>query len=162
MGPVKDAVQTAVTTPASPETPPPPRRPTPTWTARLVAQPLFWAAVVGVLFGMPVVRSMTRNLQAAPPVLGTLPAFTLTNQRGEPFGTRELAGKVWVADFVFTSCQSACPLLSERMAEVGRRAKKLGPDFHLVSIPSIQSATRPSAWRPTRRATARIRSPGRS
>ena len=67
-------------------------------------------------------------------MLGTLPAFTLTNQRGEPFGTRELAGKVWVADFVFTSCQSACPLLSERMAEVGRRAKKLGPDFHLVSI----------------------------
>ena len=45
-----------------------------------------------------------------------------------------VAGKVWVANFIFTSCQQACPLLSERMAEVGRRARHLGPDFHLVSI----------------------------
>ena len=106
----------------------------PPLTARLVGHPLFWAALVGVLFGLPIVRSVTRRLGAAPAVLGTLPAFTLTDQRGQPFGTRELAGRVWVADFIFTSCQGACPLLSERMAEVGRRARKLGPDFHLVSI----------------------------
>ena len=67
-------------------------------------------------------------------MLGTLPAFTLTDQRGQPFGTRDVAGKVWVANFIFTACQQACPLLSERMAEVGRRARHLGPDFHLVSI----------------------------
>jgi protein SCO1/2 len=115
-----------------PPSPPAARRPP--WTARLVSQPLFWAATLGVLFGLPLVRSMLRRLEAAPPVLGALPAFTLTDQRGQPFGTRELAGKVWVADFMFTSCQAACPLLSERMAEVGRRAKGLGPDFHLVSI----------------------------
>ena len=106
----------------------------PPWTARLVAQPLFWAAAVGLLFGLPLLRSMTRRLDAAPAILGTLPPFALTDQRGQPFGTRELRGKVWVADFMFTSCESACPLLSQRMAEVGRRAKGLGPDFHLVSI----------------------------
>ena len=77
---------------------------------------------------------MTRRLGASPAILGTLPAFTLTDQRGQPFGTRDLAGKVWVADFIFTSCQEACPLLSQKMAEVGRRARQLGPDFHLVSI----------------------------
>jgi protein SCO1/2 len=102
--------------------------------ARLVGAPLFWVVAVGLLFGVPVARSVTRNLGAAPPVLGTLPAFTLTDQTGRPFGTRELAGKVWVADFIFTSCQEACPLLTARMAEVGRRARHLGPDFHLVSI----------------------------
>ncbi len=106
----------------------------PPWTARLVAQPLFWAAVVGLLFGVPIVRSMTRRLDAAPAILGTLPPFVLTDQRGQPFGTRELRGKVWVADFMFTSCEAACPLLSQRMADVGRRARALGPDFHLVSI----------------------------
>ena len=89
---------------------------------------------MGVLFGLPIVRSVSRQLGASPPVLGTLPAFTLTDQRGQPFGTRELAGRVWVADFIFTSCEGVCPLLSERMAEIGRRARKLGPDFHLVSI----------------------------
>jgi protein SCO1/2 len=108
--------------------------PRPPITARLVQQPLVWAMVMGLLFGVPIYRSMTRRLSAAPAVLGGLPAFTLTDQRGQPFGSRELEGKIWVADFIFTACQAACPLLSERMAEVGRRARHLGPDFHLVSI----------------------------
>ena len=62
---------------------------------------------MGVLFGVPIYRSMTRRLTASPAVLGGLPAFTLTDQRGQPFGSRELAGKIWVADFIFTSCQGA-------------------------------------------------------
>jgi len=103
-------------------------------TARLVQNPFVWAAVMGVLFGVPIYRSMTRRLTSSPAVLGGLPAFTLTDQSGRPFGSRELRGKVWVADFSFTACQQACALLSERMAEVGKRARRLGPDFHLVSI----------------------------
>jgi protein SCO1 len=110
-----------------------PRRPQPA-AARLAGNPLIWAALLGLLFGVPIFRSVTRRLGAAPAILGTLPAFTLTDQRGQPFGTRELAGRVWVADFIFTACQEACPLLSQKMAEVGRRARHLGPDFHLVSI----------------------------
>jgi len=116
------------------ETPSRAAPPRPSFVARLVAKPAVWAAVLGVLFGVPIFRSMTRRLGASPVVLGTLPAFTLTDQRGQPFGTRDVAGKVWVANFIFTACQQACPLLSERMAEVGRRARHLGPDFHLVSI----------------------------
>jgi len=103
-------------------------------TARLIQKPWVWAVVMGVLFGVPIYRSMTRRLTASPVVLGVLPSFTLTDQRGQPFGSRELAGKIWVVDFIFTSCQGVCPLLSERMAEVGKRARHLGPDFHLVSI----------------------------
>ncbi len=112
-------------------TPTPPRRGA---VGRLLGTPLFWLVGVGLLFGLPIARSVHRRLGAAPAVLGTLPAFALTDQAARPFGTRELAGKVWVADFVFTSCQQACPLLSQRMQEVGRRTKHLGPDFHLVSI----------------------------
>jgi protein SCO1 len=119
----------------STSTPPPgpPPRSVP-FTGRLVQNPFIWAAVMGVLFGVPIYRSMTRRLTSSPAVLGGLPAFTLTDQRGKPFGSRELAGKIWVTDFFFTSCQGVCPLLSERMAEVGKRARHLGPDFHLVSI----------------------------
>ena len=109
-----------------------PRRPP--VAARLAGNPLIWAALLGLLFGVPIFRSVTRRLGASPAILGALPAFSLTDQRGQPFGTRELAGRVWVADFIFTSCQEACPLLSQKMAEVGRRARQLGPDFHLVSI----------------------------
>jgi protein SCO1 len=117
-----------------PDAPPSPaERPVPI-TARLIQKPWVWAVVMAFLFGVPIYRSMTRRLTASPMVLGGLPAFTLTDQRGQPFGSRELAGKIWVADFIFTSCQGVCPLLSERMAEIGKRARHLGPDFHLVSI----------------------------
>jgi cytochrome oxidase Cu insertion factor (SCO1/SenC/PrrC family) len=109
----------------------PPRR---GFVARVVGNPLFWVLGVGLLFGAPLVRSVRRQLGAAPAVLGTLPAFALTDQTGHAFGTRELAGKVWVSDFIFTACQEACPLLSQRMQDIARRTKQLGPDFHLVSI----------------------------
>jgi protein SCO1/2 len=102
--------------------------------AWLVGNPLFWLLVVGGLFAAPIARSVGRRLTAAPAVLGTLPTFTLTDQGGRSFGTRELQGKVWVADFIFTACQEACPLLSQRMQEIGHRTRHLGPDFHLVSI----------------------------
>src|ERR1017187_9824895 len=121
---------------------PAPRSPT---AARLAGSPIVWAALLALLFGVPIFRSVTRRIGASPVVLGTLPAFTLTDQRGQPFGTRELTGKVWVADFIFTACQEACPLLSQKMAEVGRRARKLGPDFHLVSISVDPARDTPAA-----------------
>jgi protein SCO1/2 len=113
--------------------------------ARLAGNPLVWAGLLALLFGVPIFRSVTRHLGASPVVLGTLPAFTLTDQRGQPFGTRDLQGKVWVADFIFTACQEACPLLSQKMAEVGRRARRLGPDFHLVSISVDPARDTPAA-----------------
>jgi len=102
------------------------------FTARLIQNPLVWAAVMGVLFGVPVYRSMTRRLTASPPILGGLPAFTLTDQRGQPFGSRELAGKVWVADFIFTHCPGACPKMTMRMAALQRAVPD--PDVHFVSF----------------------------
>ena len=101
---------------------------------RLIARPAFWVVLLGALFILPVVRTFLRRLPPPPPVLSTLPAFELTDQAGQPFGTRELTGKVWVADFIFTACATACPTLTQQMANIQQRAKQLGPDFHLVSF----------------------------
>lgn len=111
-------------------------RPTPrtSWPARWVGRPAFWVVAVGLLFGVPLGRSLWRHAPPPPPVLGALPDFALTDQTGHPFGTRDLRGKVWIADFIFTSCAGSCPLLSQKMAEIGHRARQLGPDFRLVSL----------------------------
>jgi protein SCO1/2 len=50
-------------------------------------------------------------------ILFDAPAFVLTDQDGQPFDSKELNGKVWVADFVFTSCSGMCPLMTEQLRE---------------------------------------------
>ena len=49
------------------------------------------------------------------PVLGQIPDFSLTSQEAKPFTQADMKGRVWVADFIFTSCGGACPLMTERM-----------------------------------------------
>jgi protein SCO1/2 len=46
------------------------------------------------------------------------PSLTLTDQDGKTFSTDSLTGKVWIADFIFTSCGSICPILSDRVAHL--------------------------------------------
>lgn len=52
------------------------------------------------------------------PVLYEAPAFSLTDQEGRPFASDQLRGKVWVADFIFTHCPGACPLMTQKMASL--------------------------------------------
>ena len=67
------------------------------------------------------------------PVIKKLPAFTLTSDKGTPFSPEELAGKVWVADFIFTSCPGPCPIMTRNMAGVAETLKMIS-DVSFVSI----------------------------
>jgi protein SCO1/2 len=51
-------------------------------------------------------------------VLGRVPDFRLTNQDGQPYGSDELSGKLWVATFIFTSCSATCPRQTTRFSEL--------------------------------------------
>lgn len=53
-----------------------------------------------------------------PEIAIPLPEFTFTDRTGAPFGSADLRGKVWVADFVFTRCESICPKLSDGLAKL--------------------------------------------
>lgn len=70
-----------------------------------------------------------------PPVLGALPDFELTDSRGRPFGTEQLAGCVYLANFFFTRCTTVCPALTRSMSSLLPRYRERGVDgIHLVSI----------------------------
>jgi protein SCO1/2 len=60
------------------------------------------------------------------PVFGTVPSFRLTDQRGQTVTAADLHGRVWVANFMFTSCAGVCPVLTRRMVEVQRWAEHAG------------------------------------
>jgi protein SCO1/2 len=48
-------------------------------------------------------------------VLGEVPEFQLLNQKGQKFERSALDGHVWVADFVYTTCQGPCPRMTSHM-----------------------------------------------
>lgn len=71
--------------------------------------------------------------QAPLPVYGQVPEFELTSQSGQPFARQALDGKIWVADFIFTSCQGPCPRMSSKMRLI--QSSLAGrPDVKLVSF----------------------------
>lgn len=49
---------------------------------------------------------------------GKVSDFTLRDQSDRPIRPADLAGKVWVANFIFTRCPDICPMLSAHMREV--------------------------------------------
>ena len=76
------------------------------------------------------------NPQPQPPILLTLPDFKFINQAGEPFGSEQLRGKVWIANFIFTRCVLSCPVQTTPMATLQQQlAQSRGwQDIALVSF----------------------------
>jgi protein SCO1/2 len=54
------------------------------------------------------------------PVLGQVPSFALTNRDGRPVTLATLAGRPWIADFIFTRCAASCPMMTARLARLGK------------------------------------------
>ena len=62
--------------------------------------------------------------------LFTLPQFELIDHQGQPFGSKQLEGRVWIASFFFTSCPSICPTLMART----RVLHDALPEVQMVSL----------------------------
>jgi len=64
---------------------------------------------------------------------GSVPDFSLTERDGSNMNLGQLRGKVWVADFMYTSCTDTCPLQTAMMAKLQEEfAGK--PNLQLVSF----------------------------
>lgn len=61
--------------------------------------------------------------------------FTFTDQDGSEVSQNSLEGKFWVADFIFTNCQTVCPPMTANMARLQNKLKEAGLDnVELVSF----------------------------
>lgn len=73
------------------------------------------------------------STQPSLPSLGFVPDFVLTDQTGASFSSKEkLDGRVWVADFIFTTCQGPCPRMTSQMRQLRDRVTQ--PDVRFVSF----------------------------
>ena len=51
----------------------------------------------------------------------TIADFSLINQNGEIVTQDDYEGKIYIADFFFTTCLTICPIMTENMVEIQRR-----------------------------------------
>lgn len=62
----------------------------------------------------------------------TIPAFNTVDQYGDSVTDKTLDGKIYVADFFFTSCPSICPIMHRNMLNVYAAFKDVA-DFNIIS-----------------------------
>ncbi|MBT8262553.1 MAG: SCO family protein [Bacteroidia bacterium] len=51
-------------------------------------------------------------------VIGTVPEFSFTNQNRNTISNEDYKGKVYVAEFFFTTCPSICPIMNRNMVRI--------------------------------------------
>lgn len=69
------------------------------------------------------------------PVLADAPSFALTDEQGQTVDNDTLRGRVWVADFIFTRCPHACPMLTQKLTQVAEGTQdSSGAPVELVSF----------------------------
>ena len=90
------------------------------------------AALALLLASRPAGRTPPNPPAGALPRLWKVPAFSYADQDGRTLTDRDLAGRVWISDFFFTSCTSICPTMTAAMA----RLQEAIPDHdvHFVSF----------------------------
>lgn len=110
--------------------------------ARLTGSPWFWLVFVACAFGLPLARSFTRPLPAAPPILGTLPAFALLDQYGKSVTDASLRGTLVLAEFVSAERLAGRPT---PLAGLQRRVRNTGSSLRLVSFVDLAPGAPPLA-----------------
>lgn len=102
--------------------------------AHLVGQAWFWILLVGAIFGSTLLRAVLTELPEPPAKYGLVPAFELIDQSSEKYGSKDLEGKIWVANFIFTRCTTVCPIFSDKMSTLQKRTNKAAHGLQLVSF----------------------------
>jgi protein SCO1/2 len=65
-------------------------------------------------------------------VLNDVKPFSFTNQEGKTISERDVEGKVYVAEYFFTTCTGICPILNNNMKNIYDKFKD-EPNFLILS-----------------------------
>ncbi|WP_340639452.1 SCO family protein [Bacillus atrophaeus] len=60
--------------------------------------------------------------------------FSFKNQDGKTVSLDRLKGEVWLADFIFTNCETVCPPMTAHMTDLQKKLKAEDADVRIVSF----------------------------
>ena len=101
------------------------------WIIRILAILLF--AVIAYRFSTETPSADQGKISTNLPRIGIVPSFLLTERSGKNISNKDLVGKIWVADFVYTTCPGPCPLVTANMARI-QSAVANDPHVQLVTF----------------------------
>jgi protein SCO1/2 len=81
------------------------------------------------------------------PFAADVPEFTMTERDGRTVTRADLLGKIWIADFFFTSCAGPCPEMALRMRSLQQAIIDQELPVNLVSISLDPEIDRPPVLR---------------
>ncbi len=72
-----------------------------------------------LIFGIWAVPKIVDQFsEAKMATIGEVPSFNFTNQDGKTISNKDYEGKVYVAEFFFTTCPSICPIMNRNMVRI--------------------------------------------
>jgi len=124
--------------PSPPPAPPERKSGIPGWARSLIA-----AAGLAVCAAVMLLANRERPL----PVQGSVGEFSLLDAGGQPYGSSDLRGKVWVASFIFTRCRDTCPVMTAKLLllqDAIHASQGLAEEVRLVSFSVDPERDKPS------------------
>jgi protein SCO1/2 len=88
--------------------------------------------VLFVLFYVTLTKIIPGYGEVKLPVLNEVQPFFFTDQDGKIISQKDVAGKVYVAEYFFTTCKGICPKMNNNMKEIYADFKD-EPDFRILS-----------------------------
>ena len=80
-------------------------------------------------------------------VYPTIPYFYFRNQDSVIVHSTDLKGKIWVADFFFTSCSTICPRMTSNMKKLNGALKDLSKQIQFISFSIDPETDKPSVMK---------------
>lgn len=100
----------------------------------LVKSKLFWVLFIAFGFAYPIYRSLNRTLPPELPIIAQVPNYELINENGQRFGSENLKGRVYLANFVFSRCPSVCPKMLTEIEKIQKRVRGTGQKVAIVTF----------------------------
>jgi protein SCO1/2 len=100
----------------------------------LVRSKIFWILFLAFGFSYPIYRSLNRVLPPDLPIIATVPSYELISENGQNFGSKDLRGRVYLANFMFARCPSICPKMMTDLEKVQKRIRGTGTKVAIVTF----------------------------
>ncbi|WP_430405080.1 SCO family protein [Fluviicola sp.] len=81
-----------------------------------------------------IVFSETDGVESIDTIFPKIPAFSYLNQDSNVITSESMKGKVWIANFFFTSCPSICPPMISQMKRLNLLTQDLASEVQFMSF----------------------------